>query len=118
MVPLGEPEVDDFPKPDIELREPRLFRDEPSRFGGLNELPPGEPAVPPAFNGENTGTTAEPVLLQDAQVIGMSHSISSVRRQVEVNGAQCVCAGHGLTRPQPPKHRNLEPLQRAWVPDK
>lgn len=83
MVPLGEPEVDD-----IELREPQLFRDEPSRFGGLNELPPGEPAVPPAFNRENTGTTAEPALLQDTQVIGMSHSILSMRSQVEFNDAQ------------------------------
>jgi hypothetical protein len=67
VVPLGEPEVDDFPVPEVELREPRLLRAEPSRFGGIDTLPPGEPVLPPKYNGESTGPTAESVLLQDAQ---------------------------------------------------
>ena len=77
-MPLGEPEVDDelppVPPPQpVELREPQLLRDEPSRYAGgvgghgVADLPPGEPVLPPVYNGETTGTTAEPVLLQDAQ---------------------------------------------------
>lgn len=70
VVPMGEPEVDGVSGSGaVELREPQLLRDEPSRFGGSfpNGVPPGEPALPPSYNGETTGTTAEPVLLQDAQ---------------------------------------------------
>ena len=77
-MPLGEPEVDDElppapPPQPVELREPQLLRDEPSRYAGgvggrgVADLPPGEPVLPPVYNGETTGTTAEPVLLQDAQ---------------------------------------------------